>query len=91
MAEFTKDDIEDERLCQSRTVEFDVAGRYLMGFMGSTKDEKYLVELGPIVSRKIISNVVSNIKTFTDDNIVPGGDIKKIVRKVCNDDNYEKP
>lgn len=45
---------------------FDVENRYLMGFMGSLV-ENNIVELGPILSRKIVDLLYTDIDTITND------------------------
>jgi hypothetical protein len=40
---------------------FDAGDRYLMGFMGSVKKNNVL-ELGPIVSKKIVKRIFSEIE-----------------------------
>jgi hypothetical protein len=47
------EDLDDMRYCQPIVVDFDVDGRYLMGFIGSSKANN-VIALGPVVSRKIV-------------------------------------
>jgi hypothetical protein len=81
----SNDEINDLRLCEPTTVSFDVKDRYLMGFMGSLKDND-VVELGPILSKKIVSQDISNFVITSDDYALPSGDITTIFKEVCNDD-----
>ena len=71
----------------SNVMEFDVDGRYLMGFMGSGKGSSFLTELGPIMSKKITGRVMSNMQVdIAASDPTADGSARKIVREVCNDD-----
>jgi hypothetical protein len=64
-------DYQDENLCMSKVMEFDVDERYLMGFMGSGKQDSFLTELGPVMSKKISSRSIENVK-----NTVASADLR---------------
>ena len=70
----------------SNVMEFDVDGRYLMGFMGSGKGSSFMTQLGPVVSRKIISRVASNMKITSNEDPDSNGKVSFVTRKICNDD-----
>jgi len=59
---WTEAQVGEANLCMSNVMEFDVDGRYLMGFMGSGKGSSFLTELGPIMSKKITSRQMSNLE-----------------------------
>lgn len=78
--------VDNLRFCEPKTYQFDVDDRFLMGFMGS-KNGSEVVELGPIISREIVTSQYSNFKVIGSDNdLMPSGDISTITRTVCNDD-----
>jgi hypothetical protein len=80
-------DYQDENLCMSKVMEFDVDERYLMGFMGSGKEDSFLTQLGPVVTKKIKARTVSNLDYKTAED--PTSDASKassFTRAICNDD-----
>lgn len=64
---------------------FDVQDRSLMGFMGSLDKDNNLVQLGPLLSRKIVAQEFKNMEISEPED--PAGGVNTIIRNVCNDDS----
>lgn len=75
------------RFCEAKVYEFPVEDKFLMGFMGSKNENNNIIELGPIISREIVTSQYSNFVVLGEENdLLPTGEVTTITRTVCNDD-----